>query len=170
MEDVGFLHGQRTPSQGRRRQSFSIDCPSDVRNDGPTHCESTLETVLFVLDSLWKPLYIPSADSLDIPDDQFEALEVQSCNGVESDIEQDERPLEESILCVGYTNHVRPTNQGTRRGPWLMLTTGNLMHFVLDEIIDQGDQCTEEQAGHNLAVLHRTSVIGAQGKTTERPR
>lgn len=65
-----------------------------------SHRESALETVLLVLGSFWKPLYIPSTNSLDIPDDQLETLKVQGGNGVEPHIEQDQRPLEESILCV----------------------------------------------------------------------
>lgn len=39
--------------------------------------------------SFWKPRYIPSANTLDIPHHQFEALKVKSCDSIKTDIEQD---------------------------------------------------------------------------------
>lgn len=37
----------------------------------------------------WKPRYIPSANTLNIPYHQFEALKVKSCDSIKTDIEQD---------------------------------------------------------------------------------
>ncbi|KAH9822846.1 hypothetical protein Tdes44962_MAKER04679 [Teratosphaeria destructans] len=48
-----------------------------------------------------KPRHIPPAQALDILDDQFERAEVESGDGVEGDVEKDQRPLEEGIDCVG---------------------------------------------------------------------
>lgn len=39
--------------------------------------------------SFWKPRYIPSANTLNIPHHQFEALKVKSCDSIKTDIEQD---------------------------------------------------------------------------------
>lgn len=37
----------------------------------------------------WKPRYIPSANTLNIPYHQFEALKVKSGDSIKTDIEQD---------------------------------------------------------------------------------
>lgn len=43
------------------------------------------------------------------------------------------------------------------------------MDLMLNEIVDQRNQCSEEQTGHNLAVLDSTAVVGAERKTAESP-
>lgn len=45
---------------------------------------------------------IPLAGTLDIPDDYLERVEVQGGDGIEGDVEEDERPLEEGVGCVSY--------------------------------------------------------------------
>lgn len=50
------------------------------------------------------------------------------------------------------------------------LTTRDLVHFVLDKVIDQRHQSTEEQTGHDLPVLHSAAVVRAESQTTQRPR
>jgi hypothetical protein len=50
------------------------------------------------------------------------------------------------------------------------LTTRNLMHFVLDEVVNQRNQCSKEQTGHDLAVLNSATVIRAKRETTQGPR
>lgn len=51
-----------------------------------------------------------------------------------------------------------------------LLTTRDLVHFVLDKVINQRHQSTEEQTGHNLPVFHSTAVVRAEGQATQRPR
>lgn len=50
-----------------------------------------------------KPLHVPLGGTLDVPDGDFKALEVESGNGVEGHVEEDERPLEEGVdgVCCG---------------------------------------------------------------------
>lgn len=45
---------------------------------------------------------VPSARSLDVLDDNFESGEVEGSDGIESDIEKDESPLEEGVDGVGW--------------------------------------------------------------------
>lgn len=50
------------------------------------------------------------------------------------------------------------------------LTTRNLVHFVLNEIVNQRDQCSKEQAGHDFAVLDSPTVVRAKGEAAQGPR
>lgn len=50
-----------------------------------------------------KPWNVPSASTLDILDNEFEACKVQGSDGIEGYIEQNKRPLKESVDGVGYT-------------------------------------------------------------------
>lgn len=43
------------------------------------------------------------------------------------------------------------------------------MHFVLDEVVDQGHQSAEEQTGQDLAVLDSAAVVRAEGEAAESP-
>jgi hypothetical protein len=51
--------------------------------------------------SFWKPRYIPSANALYISHHKFKALKVQCGDRIETDIEQNQGPLEEGVLGVG---------------------------------------------------------------------
>lgn len=44
------------------------------------------------------------------------------------------------------------------------------MDLVLNEIVDQRNQSSEEQAGHDFAVLDGTVVVRAERKATQGPR
>ena len=115
--------------------------------------------------SFWEPRYIPSADSLDIAHHKFEALKVESSDGIEAHIEQDQGPLKEGVAGVGW-NILADGIPQRRDRP----TTGHLVHLVLDEIVNQWHQSSKEKAGHDLAVLDGTAVVGAQGQATQSPR
>lgn len=47
--------------------------------------------------SFWKPRYIPSANSLDIPHHELETLKVENSNGIEAHVEQNQGPLKEGV-------------------------------------------------------------------------
>lgn len=51
-----------------------------------------------------------------------------------------------------------------------VLTTRNLVDLVLNEIVDQRNQCSKEQASHNFTVLDGTAVVRAERKATQGPR
>ena len=53
---------------------------------------------------LWKPLHIPSASSLDIPDDKLKILEVEGGDSIKANIKEDERPLKEGIYGICWMN------------------------------------------------------------------
>lgn len=44
------------------------------------------------------------------------------------------------------------------------------MDLVLDEVVDQWDQSSEEETSHDFAVLNGLTVVGAQCKATKGPR
>ncbi len=75
---------------------------------------------------LWEPIHIPSAGALDIPDDEFKRIEIQSRDGVKPHIEQYQCPLVERIYCVGYSvseicmRTILPTNHSDTylQGPY----------------------------------------------------
>lgn len=48
-----------------------------------------------------KPLHVPSANTSNVFHDQLESGEVNGRDCVKSDVEEDKRPLEEGIGCVG---------------------------------------------------------------------
>jgi hypothetical protein len=50
--------------------------------------------------SFWKPRYIPSANTLDIPHHKFKAFEVECCDSIEADIEKNQGPLKEGVFGV----------------------------------------------------------------------
>lgn len=45
---------------------------------------------------------VPLARALDILDNHFEGVEVQSRHRVEADVEEDQGPFEEGVDCVGW--------------------------------------------------------------------
>lgn len=45
----------------------------------------------------WKPLDVPLAQTLDIPDDDFKCVIIQGRNGIEPNIKEDQRPLKERV-------------------------------------------------------------------------
>lgn len=51
-----------------------------------------------------------------------------------------------------------------------VLTTRDFVYFVLDKVIDQRHQSTEEKTGHDLPVLHSAAVVRAESQATQRPR
>jgi hypothetical protein len=51
---------------------------------------------------LREPGNVPSADALDILDNNLEAPEVEDCDGIKAHIQENQRPLEEGIRRVGY--------------------------------------------------------------------
>ena len=55
-------------------------------------------------------------------------------------------------------------------GAFVKLTSSHLVDLVLDEKKDQWHQGSEEQTGHNLAVLDGTAVVRAERKAAQRPR
>lgn len=61
-------------------------------------------SLLLLEDLFWKPLNIPLTDALRIPDDHLERIEIKGGNGVEGNVEEDERPLEEGISGVGCSS------------------------------------------------------------------
>jgi hypothetical protein len=48
-----------------------------------------------------KPLHVPLAHALDILDNQLERIKVQRGDGVEGDVQNNQRPLEEGVDGVG---------------------------------------------------------------------
>lgn len=44
------------------------------------------------------------------------------------------------------------------------------MNLVLNEVVDQWHQGSEEEASHDLTILDGTTVVGAQRKAAQRPR
>lgn len=118
--------------------------------------------------SFWKPRYIPSADSLHITDHKLEALKVQHGDCIEPNIEQDQGPFEESITGVGWEIQVS-IKKRTSLNDLQLRTTGNLVHLVLNEVVDQGHQCSKEEASHDLAVFDSPAVVRAQGEAAQCP-
>lgn len=57
-------------------------------------------STFFVL--LWKPLYIPSTDPFDIPQNKFERIKVECGDRIETNVEQNQGPLEEGIFGVSW--------------------------------------------------------------------
>ena len=53
---------------------------------------------------LRKPLHVPSAQTLDIFDDDLETRKVHGGDSVECDVEEDEGPFEEGVdsVCLEY--------------------------------------------------------------------
>jgi hypothetical protein len=44
------------------------------------------------------------------------------------------------------------------------------VHLVLNKVVNQGNQCSKEQASHDLPILDSTAVVWAQRKAAQRPR
>lgn len=56
--------------------------------------------------SFREPLHIPSAKTLDIPDNKFKRVEIVRCHCIESYIEEHKSPLEKSVDSVGCPKSV----------------------------------------------------------------
>ncbi len=80
---------------------------------------------------LRKPLHIPSTRAFDILDNQFETLEVQSSDSVETHIKQDHGPLKEGIDRIGYTWISSWIVISSRGCLGCFRTSCDFVHFVL---------------------------------------
>lgn len=92
---------------------------------------------------------VPSARSLDILDYNLQRAEINRSDSVEGYIEEDERPLEKGVDCIGARD---------------------LMNLVLDEEVNQGDESSEKGAAEDLSVVDSLWIdLWAQGDAPNGP-
>lgn len=121
-----------------------------------------------------EPLYIPLANTFDIPHDEFKSLKVKGRDAIEGNVGQNKRPLEERVNSVSYkweeiisqTNLDTPDSWTTTNA----LTTSDLVNLVLNKKVNQWYQCTKKGASHNLAPSQGARIVRTERKTTKGPR
>lgn len=114
---------------------------------------------------LRKPLYVPSTEPFNIPHNKLESIKVECGNSIETNVEEDQGPFEESVLGVSWNKSARYVARYSES----ILTASNFVHLVLDEKIDQGHQSTKEQTSYDLAVLRSAAVVTTKSHTTQCP-
>lgn len=97
---------------------------------------------------LWKPQDVPSAQTLDVLDNNLKAAEVHSGHCVESNIQKNQRPLKEGVDGV---------------------STRHTVNLVLDEEVHEWDQRRKESSTQVLSQFDGARVGRAQCKATKCP-
>jgi hypothetical protein len=98
---------------------------------------------------LWKPQDVPSAQTLDVLDNNLKAAEVHSGDCVESNIQKNQGPLEESVdgVCTRHT-----------------------VNLVLDEEVHKRHKCRKESSAQVFSQFDGTRIRRTQCETSQCPR
>lgn len=92
-------------------------------------------------------------------------LKLGDCDGIKCDVEQDKGPFEEGVDGVGWMLLAAGISTS-----WHCVTSGDVVHFVLDEEVDQGHQSPKEGACKEFPIFEGSRVAGTQGYASKRPR
>ena len=87
-----------------------------------------------------KPIDIPSACPFHVSYHQLKPFEIECRNSVKTHVQQYQRPFEESVCGVCFSNLVAEQSHDTQE----LLTSSDFMDLVLDEKVDKRNQCSEE--------------------------